>query len=340
MSDTVDLRTSLGISENLAGTIYGTELTGASIELTRAAHNFKTTFFNDSTDRDLELKKADWQEGDWFVIRQFGDGQATIVPEDANVKLPGTITGVQGEDIYIECYKIVSSDKYFHVRRYSTEAGGGGDSLWQADGETGIKPIDSKTVDKSYIAGLGDAAGKDVGTGSAEVAVGNHTHAQLHDRKHSVTSADDHDFPEGSHDDEFLRKDGEWATPPSNGGGGSEGVDIVTVTDPTGEAFTISASHINKYVRVSDSDDVTVTVPLDNTYDAPIGAVITMFQVANGLIILEPENNGSPVTLNAFEVDLGDDELPATAGQHSALQLTKVAADTWDVIGAVAYDNS
>lgn len=116
MSDTVDLRTSLGISENLAGTIYGTELTGASIELTRAAHNFKTTFFNDSTDRDLELKKADWQEGDWFVIRQFGDGQATIVPEDGDVHLPDwDKTAGKGYAIYVECYKVDGSDKYFSI---------------------------------------------------------------------------------------------------------------------------------------------------------------------------------------------------------------------------------
>ena len=94
---------------------YGTELTGAS-NLTRANHNFKTTFFNDSTDRDLELKKADWQEGDWFVIRQFGDGQATIVPEDGNVHLPDTdTTRGKGLDTYLECYKVDGDDIYFHI---------------------------------------------------------------------------------------------------------------------------------------------------------------------------------------------------------------------------------
>ena len=105
-----------GLLEDMVIVNYGTEVTGASIELTRAAHNFKTTMFNDNIDRDLELKKANWELGDWFVIRQFGDGQATIVPEDANVKLPDedTTRGI-GEDLYIECYKIDGSDKYFHT---------------------------------------------------------------------------------------------------------------------------------------------------------------------------------------------------------------------------------
>jgi hypothetical protein len=94
---------------------YGTTLTAAA-DLTRAAHNFKTTLFDRSTAADLDIQKADWAVGDWFVIRQVGDGQATITPEDTDVVLPDwDKTAGKGFDMYIECYKIVGNVKTFHI---------------------------------------------------------------------------------------------------------------------------------------------------------------------------------------------------------------------------------
>ncbi len=95
---------------------YGTELSGASITLTRANHCFKTTLFNDSDDRDLELQLADWEEGDWLVIVQFGDGQGTITPESGNVKLPDwDKTAGKGFKMYIECYNVDGGDVCFSI---------------------------------------------------------------------------------------------------------------------------------------------------------------------------------------------------------------------------------
>lgn len=82
-------------------------------------------------------------------------------------------------------------------------------------------------------------------------AASGHTHAQLHDRAHSVTSASDHTFPGGTAN--FLRADGTFATPA--GGGGSSDT-ILTLasqistganTTPvslTGMAFTADAGGI------------------------------------------------------------------------------------------------
>lgn len=39
---------------------------------------------------------------------------------------------------------------------------------------------------------LGTAAAADIGTGSTQVAAGDHTHTQLHDRSHAITSSSDH----------------------------------------------------------------------------------------------------------------------------------------------------
>ncbi len=98
------------------GVLYGSELSGASITLTRANHCFKTTLFNDATDRNLELQHADWEEGDWMVIVPFGDGQGTITPEGGNVKLPDwDKTAGKGFKMYIECYNVDGSDRYFSI---------------------------------------------------------------------------------------------------------------------------------------------------------------------------------------------------------------------------------
>ncbi len=113
---TTELKDALIVKDNLPGTQYGTELSGASIELTRTNHCFKTTLFNDATDRNLELQLADWEEGDWMVIVQFGDGQGTITPQNDNVKLPDEdTTAGKGQDMYIECYNVDGSDKYFRT---------------------------------------------------------------------------------------------------------------------------------------------------------------------------------------------------------------------------------
>ena len=67
-------------------------------------------------------------------------------------------------------------------------------SLWEADGETGIKPKSSKTVGTAYIVGLGDAASKDVGTGSSDVAAGDAPASAIstHEAAHPIpTTRDD-----------------------------------------------------------------------------------------------------------------------------------------------------
>ncbi len=94
---------------------YAAEITDTA-NLVRNDRVLKTSLFNNAADKNLTLLKADWEEGDWMVIRQFGDGQATIVPEDANVKLPDKdSTPGKGQDIFIECYDIDGDDKYFHI---------------------------------------------------------------------------------------------------------------------------------------------------------------------------------------------------------------------------------
>lgn len=57
---------------------------------------------------------------------------------------------------------------------------------------TGGALTTSATISSSAVSGLGGAATLNVGTTAGTVAAGDHTHAQLHDRSHAITSSSDH----------------------------------------------------------------------------------------------------------------------------------------------------
>ena len=71
------------------------------------------------------------------------------------------------------------------------------------------------------------------GTTGTTVALGNHSHAQLHDRQHSITSASDHTFPGGTTN--FLREDGTFAAPP---GGSGAPTDATYITQTANASLT------------------------------------------------------------------------------------------------------
>ena len=67
--------------------------------------------------------------------------------------------------------------------KQAIDALGGGETLWEADGETTVKPKLDRTVNHDKITGLGDAATKNVGTGSGDVAAGNDSRFPTTDEK-------------------------------------------------------------------------------------------------------------------------------------------------------------
>ena len=83
-------------------------------------------------------------------------------------------------------------------------------SIVNADIAAGAAIVESKLTLASDAA-AGTASRRTLGTGATQAAAGNHTHAQLHDRQHSVTSTSDHTFPGGTTN--FLRSDGTFAAP-------------------------------------------------------------------------------------------------------------------------------
>jgi hypothetical protein len=101
----------------------------------------------------------------------------------------------------------------------------------------------------------------------------------------------------------------------------------VSINSQTGTTYTLVLGDAGKYIRLNNASDITVTVPPNSSVAFDVGTVITGIQIGAGVVTLD---EGSGVTLNAL-----DDGL-STAGQYAAIQLIKVATDTWDVIGGVA----
>ena len=98
----------------------------------------------------------------------------------------------------------------------------------------------------------------------------------------------------------------------------------VVIRTITGTTDTLVLTDDGKYLRYTNAAAVTATVPPNASVAFITGTVITMRQAGAGQVTLAA---GAGVTLNG---DL------KTAAQHASIQIIKVDADVWDVIGGVA----
>lgn len=103
------------------------------------------------------------------------------------------------------------------------------------------------------------------------------------------------------------------------------GVDVVTVS-PIDDQLTLDLTHANKLVRFNFTTDGGIFVPVENILNFPVSTVITLTQIGAGKATL---GGDAQLILNSKDNGYSSD------GQYSAMQIIKVDADTWDVIGGV-----
>lgn len=88
-------------------------------------------------------------------------------------------------------------------------------------------------------------------------------------------------------------------------------------------SFTLALTDQYKYIRVSDTVSITVTVPTNETVAFPVGSYLSIIQAGAGQVSVV---GSSGVTINT------PDTLN-TRGQFSTITLTKVGTDEWDIKG-------
>jgi hypothetical protein len=104
---------------------------------------------------------------------------------------------------------------------------------------------------------------------------------------------------------------------------------IVTET----ENFTFGSAHKNNIVRVSNVYNIYVTIPNDTTHDFPVGTRGKLRQAGAGTVVVQAEESESEtVTLNAYNNGL------STEGQFADVDILKVGANEWDVMGGVPFE--
>lgn len=109
---------------------------------------------------------------------------------------------------------------------------------------------------------------------------------------------------------------------PGAGGGGAEEIVIASETAD----FVLDVDDINKYIRVTSFGTVDVTVPAGTT-EIEIGSSVTFFQNGVGVVQIVPDEG---VIVNSSSGFL------TTRDQYSAMTLTKIAENEWDLIGDIA----
>lgn len=113
-----------------------------------------------------------------------------------------------------------------------------------------------------------------------------------------------------------------WEAFASGGGSGA-----LTVKSEAGTAYTAVLADANKYIRFTNAAAIDFTIPAEASVNFPVNTVIAIEQADTGVVTLV-EDTG--VTLNSRGALLN------TAGQFAVVQVKKVAADEWTVIGDVA----
>lgn len=125
--------------------------------------------------------------------------------------------------------------------------------------------------------------------------------------------------------------EGPQGPPGADGADGADGVDgIDGIRYPAIRVVSVSRNLLDTdvlaYVRSQSATPVTLTIPADGTLTADIGSVVTVCQEGEGKVTIAA---GAGATLNY------PDEVyaPSIGHRWGVVSLTKVAANTWNMIG-------
>lgn len=96
------------------------------------------------------------------------------------------------------------------------------------------------------------------------------------------------------------------------------------LNDQTGTSYTLVLTDGGKTVTLSNAAAVTVTIPTNTSVAFPTGAIVKFVNKGPGTVTIQPTGG---VTLNGGNL---------TLAQYAAVQIVKLATDTWGQLDSVA----
>jgi|AntDeeMinimDraft_6_1070357.scaffolds.fasta_scaffold03226_3 hypothetical protein len=183
---------------------------------------------------------------------------------------------------------------------------------------------DPGTVYVKYLGGFNNTSEATSGAGTSDVQFLN----DLDDVDAPYGSVQDGqtivwDPTAGPLDDDTGQPVGRWIPGEASGGGGAEEITIASASAD----FTVDTDDINTYIRVTSFGTVDVNVPTTTLENIPVGSSVSFFQNGVGTVQIVPD---PAVTVNSSSGFL------TTRDQYSAMTLTKIGENEWDLIGDIA----
>jgi len=99
----------------------------------------------------------------------------------------------------------------------------------------------------------------------------------------------------------------------------------------TADYTAASGDEYQQLVQMNKATAIAFKLPVDATYNFPVGTVITVLNIGVGLLTISAVTPGTTTVLSAGTVAASP-----TVGQYKSAACIKTAANAWYVVGAIA----
>jgi hypothetical protein len=102
-------------------------------------------------------------------------------------------------------------------------------------------------------------------------------------------------------------------------------------TAKTADYTVGSGDEYQQLIPMNKSSAANFNIPIDATYNFPIGTVITVLNIAANLVTIKAVTSGTTTVLSAGAV-----AAQPTLAQYKSAACIKTAANAWYIVGAIA----
>lgn len=100
-----------------------------------------------------------------------------------------------------------------------------------------------------------------------------------------------------------------------------------SITNVTSTSYTLGSADVGKAIIMNNSSAITLTIPLDATYNFVIGETFVVIQKGTGAITVSPTAGVNLRSLNSYV---------KTSGQYAEAKLTKISSNEWLLSGDIS----